>query len=228
MTNIATPSVITSDSINSNSADAAMPDPRQLFAVAVRTARATLAAVSADQFDGPTPCDAFDVRQLAGHLVAVLHRVAVIGSGGDPFDAPTTTTGVADDELIAVFDAHHEHAAAVWADADLNDIVTVPWAQLPGAIALTIYTSEVTVHTWDLAVATAQQPDWDAEVVTASLMAMQRGLPDEGRMESFAEAGADVAGSGVGSPPPFHAAVPTRAEAPMIAQLVAWCGRTPV
>ncbi len=195
-----------------------LPDPRPLFARAVQTARATIAGVRADQFDAPTPCADFDVRVLTGHLVAVLHRAEVIGAGRSPFEAPAVTVGVPDDGYLEVFDRRAAEAEAVWAAADLADIVTVPWTQMPGVIALMIYTSEVTVHTWDLAVATGQEPAWDGDVVAMSLTAMQRGLPDEGRMESFAELGTAV---------PFEQVVPVGADAAPIEQLVAWCGRNP-
>ena len=56
----------------------------------------------------------------------------------------------------------------------------LPFATLPGAAALAIYTAEVTVHTWDLAVATGQRPRWDDTVVAAALAASKRILPAEG------------------------------------------------
>ncbi|MES3014490.1 MAG: PAS domain S-box protein, partial [Pseudomonadota bacterium] len=42
----------------------------------------------------------------------------------------------------------------------------LPWATCSGAAMLVSYLNEVTVHTWDLAMATGQRPAWDPEVVS--------------------------------------------------------------
>ena len=39
-----------------------------------------------------------------------------------------------------------------------NEGTSLPWATMPGAGMLVMYTSELTCHTWDLAVATGQTP----------------------------------------------------------------------
>lgn len=39
-------------------------------------------------------------------------------------------------------------------------MMTLPWVTAPGAALLAMYTSELTVHTLDLAKATGQQPAW--------------------------------------------------------------------
>ncbi len=78
-------------------------------------------------------------------------------------------------------------------------------------MALTIYTSEVTTHTWDLAAAIGATIRWDDVVVEASLAAMSQALPADRR-------GGEV---------PFAAVVATAPDAPAIERLVAWTGRAP-
>jgi hypothetical protein len=60
-------------------------DPRAVFGRAFATARTVLDGVGPHQFDLPTPCDEFDVRALAGHLLVVAQRVRNVGRGESPF-----------------------------------------------------------------------------------------------------------------------------------------------
>ncbi|MGW4852028.1 TIGR03086 family metal-binding protein [Streptomyces sp. NPDC004288] len=199
-----------------NTPDSAGPsdgatDPRQALLKAVALARHTVAAVRPEQFDGSTPCTEFTVRGLAGHLVAVLRRIAVAGRGGDVMSLPTTIDDLADTDWQEAWDAAVREVEAAWADpAILRRTLTLPFGSLPGAAAAAVWTSEFTVHTWDIATATGQLPDWDPELVAISYAAMQRGLP---------------AGPRDGAP--FEAAVDVDPDAPAIDRLVAWCGRKP-
>jgi uncharacterized protein (TIGR03086 family) len=205
-------------------------DPRGFFAHAVATARATIAGVGLDQFDLPTPCDAYDVRHLIGHLVAVMQRVAVVGAGGSPFEVPQEVI-VADDAVVEAFTEAAHRVQEVWTADVLDRLVTVPWAQLPGRIVMAIYTSEVSAHTWDLATATGQTPDWHEPSIAFAYEAIRIGLPAEGRraaveaaLEAMDEATrAEVAAEGA----PFGEVVDVPADAPLIDRLVAWTGRDP-
>ena len=103
--------------------------------------------------------------------------------------------------------------------------MALPWIQGNGADVLTSYFSELTVHTWDLAVATGQQARWDDTVVTAALEAGQI-LPAENRRALFEEISAAMGLDEVAIP--FAEAVPLPGDAPAIDRLVAWNGRDPV
>lgn len=189
----------------------AADDPRLAFALAVATARAVIEGVRADQLDDPTPCDGYDVRQMAGHLVSVLRRVAAVGRGESPFSVAQVAEDVADDGYgAAALAAAHEIQAA-YTDAILDTPLVLPFATLPGGVALRIYTGEVSAHTWDLAVATGQSPAWSDEALTVALAATQVGLPAEPR-------GGEV---------PFGPVVAVDEEAPLIDRLVGWQGRDP-
>ncbi len=206
----------------------AADDPRSVFARAHATTRSVLAGLTAEDLGKPTPCDEFDVRTLAGHLLAVCQRVRNVGRGESPFSVGEVVDGVADDRLVAVWDAVGGEVAEAWADdATLERIVELPWATIPGAATLIMWSSELTGPTWDLATATGQQPDWDDSVVAASLAAMQQGLPDEGRIESFEAARSKMPEGQEDFSYPFQAAVPVPEDAPLIERLVAWTGRDP-
>ncbi len=203
-------------------------DPRSIFAAAVATASAVIEAAQPGQLDGPTPCPEHNVRNLIGHLTAVLGRVEALGLGNDPLAQPEVLTGVADDQWPAAFSSAAHAAQAAWADPSLlAKEMTLPWAQLPGAGMLAMYTSEVTVHTWDLAQATGQHPNFDEQAVTLSLTAMQHGLPDDDREGQWAAMQQQMPEEFAGHNPPFANAVAVPDDAPPIDQLVAWTGRNP-
>ncbi len=187
-------------------------DPRPAFGSAVETAVAVVAAVRPDQLSGATPCAEYDVRALLGHQVFVLRRVAAVGRGEDPFSVPQLTAGVPDDGWGAAARAAAAEALTVWADDELLDReLTLPFGSHRGSVALAAYTSELTTHSWDLARATGQSPDWDERVRAAALAATRRILP------------ADVRGG----PVPFGPVVPVPDDAPLVDRLVAWQGRDP-
>jgi uncharacterized protein (TIGR03086 family) len=186
-------------------------DPRLPFSRAVALAGTVIAAVKPDQFDRPTPCPEYDVRHLTGHLVGVLHRVATVGRGQDASTVPVVVEQSADDRWLEHWTEAAHDVRAVWDDPSiLGRQLVLPFATLPGAAVMGIYTSEVTVHTWDLATATGQQPAWDDAVVAFGLAAMRQALPAERTPEL-----------------PFAAVVAVPDDASTIDQLVAWNGRRP-
>ena len=206
---------------------ATLIDPRPNFAKAVAIARDVIASVQPDQLDDPTPCTEFTVRELVGHVVAAMQRIAEAGVGRSPFDAPRLVAGIADHKWQAAFDAQVAAIEQVWRDDTLlTSDINLGFAVLPGFVSLMIYTNELTVHTWDLARATGQRPSWDADVLDMAYGVMLQALPAEGRAERFAAAAADVA-AGEPFAVPFQAAVVVADDAPMIDRLVAFNGRRP-
>lgn len=203
-------------------------DPRATFARAVALGGAVVANVAPDQLGLPTPCDAYNVRDLLGHVLAVLHRVGALGRGEDPFSVGDTVAAPGDDWPAAWATAAHACQEAWADDATLARSVVLPWAELDGAQALDMYTSELTTHTWDLATATGQRPAWDDAVVAVALASIQAMLPAEGRIEAFETAFANLPAEYQGERAfPFAAAVEVPDGAPLIDRLVAWTGRTP-
>jgi uncharacterized protein (TIGR03086 family) len=199
-------------------------DPRPLFARAVALGGTVVGSVRPDQLQGRTPCQEFDVATLLDHLVMVVERTAAIGRGEPAMSVQpaTRTEGWAGAWQVAAADN-----LAAWADeAALDRKVTLPWTEMTGADVLRTYTSEVTVHTWDLARATGQRPEWDDAVVAEALAAMQRELPAEGRKEAI-EAAFTHLPPGTPVSYPFAEAVAVPAGAPLIDRLVAWTGRRP-
>jgi uncharacterized protein (TIGR03086 family) len=203
-------------------------DPRFHFAGAVATARPVIAAVTPDQMTGATPCPDFDVRTLLGHLLVVLDRVALLGEGNDPMALPTAHTGIADDAWEAEYLARAHRVQAAWTDPSrLTAMMTLPWVTAPGAALLTMYTSELTVHTWDLARATGQRPAWRDGVVQVALDAALQALAPGDREAGFEAMRAQLPAALSANFPPFKNAIDIADGAPLIDRLVAWYGRRP-
>jgi uncharacterized protein (TIGR03086 family) len=198
-------------------------DPRLLFARAVATGTAVISAVPPGAMGDPTPCESFDVRRLLGHLVGVLDRVARLGRGEDPFAVGDAEAG--DGEWVEAWaEAAHGVQRAWTDDAVLARPMALPWQQGTGADILTGYLNELTVHTWDLATATGQEPAWDEEVLNV-VLSLPIGLPAEGRRAVFERISAEMGLPEVALP--FADAVPVADDAPAIERVVAWNGRPP-
>lgn len=198
-------------------------DPRPILERAIATSAAAIAAVRPDQLAAATPCPGMDVRAMLGHLVGVLDRIAALGNGDDPF--AVVETHVPDGEWSAAWATSAARAVDAWRhDEALERPMALPWIQGSGADVLTSYFSELTVHTWDLAVSTGQRPHWDETVVDAALEARPI-LPAENRRALFEEISAAMGLAEVAVP--FAEAVPVPPDAPGIDRLVAWNGRDP-
>jgi uncharacterized protein (TIGR03086 family) len=198
-------------------------DPRQLLDRAIATGGAVIAHVRADQLGAPTPCPDMDVRAMLGHLVGVLDRITALGRGEDPF--AVTETRPPDDSWCDAWTTSAGRAVEAWSDDDvLERPMALPWIRGSGAEVLASYFSELTVHTWDLATATGQHPDWDDAVVTVALDGRDF-LPAENRRALFEEISASMGLDEVAIP--FAEAVPVPDDAPAIDRLVAWNGRDP-
>lgn len=157
-------------------------DPRPLYRRGLTWVTSLLAELAPDQLDQPTGCPDFDVRALAGHLVATVERARVIGQGGGPFSVPHVITGIAD---AGWADAYADAARTMWTvwngDSTLTATVQAPWGTIPGSAALWGYLNETLVHGWDLATATGQDPEADPDVVSPLLAIVAQIIPAEPR-----------------------------------------------
>ncbi|MGV0812831.1 TIGR03086 family metal-binding protein [Mycolicibacterium boenickei] len=207
-----------------SSATGHLTDPRPILDHAIATGGAVIAGVGPEQLTDPTPCTDMNVRALLAHLVGVLDRVAALGNGEDPF--AVTETPVPDDHWSEMWRESGRRAADAWSDdAVLVRPMALPWIAGSGAEVLASYFSELTVHTWDLATATDQQPNWDDTVVAAAFEVARQMLPAENRLALYEEISAARGLDEVGVP--FAEAVPIPDDAPAIDRLVAWNGRDP-
>lgn len=201
-------------------------DPRARFAKAVALGTTVIGAIRPDQLDAPTPCPGFDVRGLVEHLVGVLERVARMGEGADPFAGASEPASIPDAQLLDAWKVAAHAVQRAWTDdAALARPVALPWQQgSAGDVLDATYLSEVLVHTWDLATATGQRPQWDDDVAEFALDALRTVLPDD-RAAAFDAARAMLPPDQRDFEDPFGPVVTVPPEAAAIDRLVAWTGR---
>jgi uncharacterized protein (TIGR03086 family) len=180
---------------------------------AARQVASLAANVTEDQFDLPTPCERYAVRNLLGHLLLLAGAFrdgARKEPGPDPDpDAPLPDIGEGDGwrrDLPAALD----DLAAAWRDpAAWQGETRVGGVTLPAAVLGRFGLNELVVHGWDLAVATGQryEPDTASLEECRALLAMSAQDRPEGG--------------------PFGPALPFPADAPLLPQVIALSGRPP-
>lgn len=125
---------------------------------------------------------------------------------------PSTVDGFADGDRSATWKTD---AAALETrledNAVLDQIVTVPFGTMPGRAALSVYVSELTTHSWDLASSIGRRDLLDDALAERSLSAMTDALPAEPR----------------GGPIPFGPVVTVAPDAGAYERLAGWLGRDP-
>ncbi|MFD5757313.1 TIGR03086 family metal-binding protein [Streptomyces sp. NPDC127044] len=189
-------------------------DPRPLYTRATEQIAALVATVRPEQLAGPTPCAEFDVRTLLSHLAGGTRRIAVVGAGGDGMAVRPFLDGGEDDRWSAAYDEVRTEVRKSWADdARLDALVTVPWGEAPGRIALSGYVMEAVTHTWDLSESLGRPLVLDPELAEFALGIARRVLPDERRDDEEL---------------PFASAVPAPEGADAYGRLAAYLGRRPL
>src|SRR4051794_32780799 len=130
-----------------------------LFLQATDLSAEVMASVRPEQFGDP----ALDmtVAELAEHIVMAVRRTAaaarLLPFDEWPMDAADVKPGDwADAVRVAAADA-----VVAFEDVAPDRVTHLPWGVFPADNVLAVYINEVTVHTWDLAQATGQSPDWD-------------------------------------------------------------------
>lgn len=171
--------------------------------------------VPAAQWQLPTPCPGWTVRQLVNHLVGG-QRLFTRVLRGTPLP-PVQQLGRrgAEDQLgedpAGAFRTSAEEMLAAFGEPGVLDRThTVPAATLPGPAVVHLRTVETLVHGWDLARATSQPAPFPDDLVEAELRFSREllgRLPEDRR--------------------PFGPARPVADGAPAIDRLAALLGRAP-
>lgn len=135
-----------------------------------------LGNVEPGQLSDPTPCSDYDVRALIEHLYAVVGKTIGMAQGHAAVDLPSSVPADADD-LAGGHARLVEQASAAWADdASLATIVEAPFGRVPAAVMISAFVGETLTHGWDLAVATGQDAEADADLAEGALAGAQRVL----------------------------------------------------
>lgn len=140
-----------------------------------------------EQWDHPTPCTEWTVRDLVHHVVAGNQLFADVANS-DPVSAPDRATTAATNSSAAgpgsdyAASAYRDSAAALLsafsAPGALEVVVTVPFGAVPGVVAVHLRIVEALVHGWDLARATGQASDADQAIAQGALGFTRSALAD--------------------------------------------------
>lgn len=128
-------------------------------------ARRLVEGVAADQWDSPTPCSEWNVRQLVNHMGFTNRILGAAALGQAP------TFGPDDDHVGADapsgFAARSASNELAWgSDGALDGTVGVPF-EMPSTAALTVNVLDIGIHCWDLASATNQDHGLTADLIAA-------------------------------------------------------------
>jgi uncharacterized protein (TIGR03086 family) len=180
------------------------------------TALATLVrGLRDDQLDGPTPCPAYSVADLLDHIggLSMAFTCAARKEGLEGHQASGDGSRLEPgfrDRISAALDGLGE----AWQQPSAYDGMTMAGpVEMPGDQAALVALDEVTIHAWDLAVATGQPYPADPAAVESCRAFVAGFAPPPG---------SPAAEGGLFGPP-----VPVAAEASALDQLVAAAGRDP-
>ncbi|MDF2829394.1 MAG: hypothetical protein K0R01_2677 [Mycobacterium sp.] len=179
---------------------------------ACRRTAALLGAVRDDQLDAATPCERFPLADVVAHvgLLGVAFAAAARKDLGELTDAPPEGAFVLDDDWRDRYPANLAELAAAWREpAAWEGMTRIAGMDMPGETVAMIALGEVTIHGWDIAVATGQDYAVDEDEARAVLE----------YVESFA---ADGPVDGL-----FGPAVPVAADASTFDRALAASGRDP-
>jgi uncharacterized protein (TIGR03086 family) len=157
-----------------------------------------------------TPCVGWDVRTLVQHLTGQdLRNFLVVARGGSPdVRAPADELG---EDWTAAFRDRAAPLRAEWRAADLDREVPVPGGSAPLRSRANGQITELTVHGWDLAMATGQRDGLDPALAEYALGWSRQTLRPESR----------------GPGKPYGLEVPVSPDAPAYQRLAGWFGRDP-
>jgi uncharacterized protein (TIGR03086 family) len=142
---------------------------------AVAATAPVIDAVDVEQLALPSPCASWTVGDIINHIVdaqgffagAVGGEVAAVDATADPHGAFHAVTAAS--------------RSAFAAEGAMERTVTMPFGEMPGSAVVNLAAGDLFVHGWDIARATGQSTDLDAELAER-LLANARGmLPPEAR-----------------------------------------------
>ena len=170
-----------------------------------------IAAVGAGQAGLATPCSDWDVRALVRHMAGQDLRNFLAVARGETADwqAPADELG---EDWAAAFRDRAAPLRSAWRAADLDGLAAVPGGgEAPQRSRADQQITELTVHSWDLAVSTGQQAGLDPALAEYALGWSRRMLRPEYRGPGKA----------------FGPEVPVPSGAPVYQRLAGWFGRDP-
>lgn len=177
---------------------------------AIQSTRAVLANVTPEQLTSSTPCASWNVSELINHIVGAQYFFSSAAKG----EAPSAdSVDFAAGDFISAFDqASAITVETLGADGMMEQIIHLPFGDMPGAAVAGLAATDTFTHGWDLAKATGQSTDLAPELAAGLLVGARAAIPDAFR--------------GPEGKAPFCATQEAPAGATNADQLAAFLGRT--
>ncbi|MEU4708577.1 TIGR03086 family metal-binding protein [Nocardia salmonicida] len=187
-------------------------EPQFDFEPAARSLAAVVDGITGDQLADPTPCAEATVRDLLAHVVGLteaFRQAATKESVGRSVPPPAGSDSPLPDDWRTRIPAQLETLTSAWRVAQAWDGDTeAGGVELPASVMAIVALDEITIHAWDLAVATGQ----DLTVTPVDLAILHEFLRET-----------DPAGT----PGLFGPIVEIPADAPALDRLLGLTGRDP-
>lgn len=142
-------------------------DPLDALALARAEFARRLRAVGPGDWDRPTPCEDWTVRDLVTHVIVGQEMtVALLGGATRDEVMAIAMAGSLPDDPVTAYEAGAEaQAAAFAAPGALDPVYPHPAGDFPGSVVLAFRVGDATLHAWDLARAIGADETLNADLV---------------------------------------------------------------
>ena len=146
-----------------------------LYSRAVSEFGRVVALGSGHHWDAPSPCSEWSVRDVVGHVIAVQHAiVATLGGQRAPMNPMVDPGRHAGPDPEATWAAAAAAVAAALDPPDVLGRLVQTWrGQVTVDDMIGYNVGDTTIHTWDVARALGVDDRLDADLVAASLAALE-------------------------------------------------------
>lgn len=144
-------------------------DPIHLLERALEETSRLVSGVQPGQWGLPTPCAEWSVRDLVNHMAAGNRYFAALARDEDVDRSAFAGDNLGESPALTYQDSARELQQALQNPDLLRRTYNLPFGRLPGPAMVALRLVETVTHGWDLARATAQDPDFAPEAVQAAL-----------------------------------------------------------
>ena len=188
-----------------------------LHARVLRQSTDIVDGIADDQWERPTPCAQWSVRQLVEHMI-LENRGFAAAADGEISDRRVWTEREFRDDLRADYWVSAERVVASFGAPGVLDgefwlPLINPAIRLPARQAVSFHLLDYVVHGWDVAVAIGRPVQVPSDIVDAALDIALREVPDGPRRHRPTAS--------------FVPPVELAPDAPALDRMLAWLGRSP-
>ena len=188
------------------------PEPMQRLSRALDQTDGIISRARPEQANLPTPCASWDVRALINHVVHDVQQFTGMASGARYEKSDADVIG---DDWTGAYRKAAEALLEAWRrDGALDRKIQLPFGEVPATWSVGQQVADLVVHGWDIASATGQSTDLDADLGRFALDWGRENLKPQFR-------------GGEDSGKSFGAEVPISDDEPLYDRLAAFWGRDP-